>query len=85
VTVSDDEVRTWREKAEAERMRRSARHAVLMSSTDVVVRAVAELHEPVFGPYRSYPVCEGCDMDGYECEPAEWPCRTWVLLDETVE
>jgi hypothetical protein len=26
--------------------------------------------------------CEGCDMDGYECEEPEWPCRTYQLLAE---
>ena len=24
--------------------------------------------------------CEGCDMDGYECDHPEWPCRTVRLI-----
>lgn len=26
--------------------------------------------------------CDGCDMDGYECDAPEWPCRTVRLLAE---
>lgn len=24
--------------------------------------------------------CDGCDMDGYECDNPEWPCRTVRLI-----
>lgn len=24
--------------------------------------------------------CDGCDMDGYECDAPEWPCRTVRLI-----
>jgi hypothetical protein len=30
--------------------------------------------------------CVGCDVDGYECEQPEWPCRTIkTILGETVD
>lgn len=82
--ISDDEVRAWQAKAEAERYRHAARHAELLKSTSAVVRSMAELHGPVVSLTYSRAVCDGCDMDGYECESPEWPCRTWLLLDETV-
>lgn len=49
--------------------------------------AVVELHGP-----KPYSVgfdgvvwrwqCEGCDLDGYEAEPPEWPCQTTRLIAE---
>jgi hypothetical protein len=42
-----------------------------------VFLAVLELHkpEPVWHQSR-VKLCHGCDMDGYETEYPEWPCRT---------
>lgn len=51
----------------------------LAALTDPLARAVLDLHHEQ-GMYREsgypWPTCDGCDMDGYEAEPPEWPCRT---------
>lgn len=42
-----------------------------------VLKAVLELHKPEPGWHQSrFKFCYGCDMDGYETEHPEWPCRT---------
>jgi len=38
--------------------------------------AILELHRNQRGK------CEGCDIEGMECEPPEWPCRTVYLATE---
>lgn len=66
---------------EEQAARLATRHAELMASPDPVVRAVAKLHDP---EGNSWPECTGCDFDGPGGDRPQWPCRTWVLLDETV-
>ena len=51
----------------------------LAAIDDSLVRKVLDLHAPT--PIES-PKCEGCDMDGYECESPEWPCRTTRAIAE---
>lgn len=55
-------------------------HPRLLASTNPAIQAIARLHGPVVKSYYRDPVCDGCDMDGYECEPPEWPCRTWNVV-----
>lgn len=63
-----------REKKEA------ARHAVLLISPDPLTRAMAELHQPA--PLHEFWLrCLGCDPG--PPNHANWPCRTWELLDKT--
>lgn len=38
--------------------------------TDPTARAVLDLHHDDDG------VCRGCDWDGFETEPPQWPCST---------
>jgi hypothetical protein len=42
-------------------------------------RAILDLHTP--SPY-DHPECQGCDVEGYEGEQPEWPCRTVRLVAE---
>lgn len=56
------------------------RHEKLMQRADGVGAEVAAWHEPVFVDLAPYVVCEGCDMEGYECERPEWPCSTYQLV-----
>jgi hypothetical protein len=52
-----------------------ALRALLEQADDATVRAVADLHkEDEFGH------CAGCDFDGYDAGPGDWPCQTSVLL-----
>lgn len=72
--------RAAREEVERERRATvSAAHIAALAGADAFRRAVLELHAPVFGEYSSWPVCEGCDMNGYEAEAPEHPCRTYEL------
>lgn len=54
-----------------------AGHLALLAATDGALRAVVELHAPQWHTWRW--CCEGCDMDGYDVEAPEWPCRTVEL------
>jgi len=40
-----------------------------------LVLKLLELHHP-----NERGGCDGCDMDGYECDHPEWPCRTVCLI-----
>lgn len=73
------EAQRRREEREAEQRRQVEQHAQLLTSTTGVQRAVLELHGPVDESGYGWPVCQGCDASGYEWEPPEWPCRTYVL------
>jgi hypothetical protein len=53
----------------------AALRALLAEADDATIRAVADLHkEDEFGH------CAGCDFDGYDAGPGDWPCQTSVLL-----
>jgi hypothetical protein len=59
-------------------------YVALRAATSGVVRALVDLHAPVDGYQvgdRIYGwVCRGCDSEGYETEPPDWPCRTTVTI-----
>ena len=73
------------EEREAEQRRQLDQHVHLLASTTGFRRAVLELHGPVEESAYAWPVCQGCDADGYEWEPPEWPCRTYVLARDIAE
>lgn len=50
-----------------------AAKAALAEIPDELTRHLLDLHMPV-GDYRV--TCDGCDVDGYDSEQPEWPCRT---------
>jgi len=50
-----------------------AARPALDAITDPVARAVLDLHS---SETIEAPRCDGCDIEGYECERPEWPCRT---------
>jgi hypothetical protein len=56
------------------------RHEKLMQRADGVGAEVLTQHAPVFNDLAPYVVCEGCDMEGFECERPEWPCSTYQLV-----
>jgi hypothetical protein len=68
-----------REEREAEQRRQLDEHAHRMVTATGLRRAVLELHAPSVEDSYAYPVCRGCDADGYDWEPPEWPCSTYVL------
>lgn len=47
---------------------------------DALGRIILDLHQRV--PNHSNWRCEGCNLDGYEAEPPEWPCDTTVAIAE---
>lgn len=56
-------------------------YGLAMGNAHGQILALFTLHAPVETAYGH--VCEGCDTEGYECEPPMWPCRTaLILLDE---
>jgi hypothetical protein len=72
----DADVSRWRIDQERRHAREDARQAELIAAGGVGA-ALAQLHAP-----DERRECNGCDFDGWEAERPEWPCRTWVLLDE---
>lgn len=61
----------WRQRAAEHEERRAAARSALAAVTDPVARIVLDLHTE--NPHGE---CVGDDMDGYEAESPEWPCRT---------
>lgn len=59
----------YRAKADARNAEISAMEAALAAFPDIL-QPVIQLHT------RDGRQCMGCDVDGYECEQPEWPCRT---------
>jgi hypothetical protein len=53
--------------------------AALDAITDPVARAVLDLHSADTEPVGKGE-CQGCDIDGYECERPYWPCRTVITI-----
>jgi hypothetical protein len=69
--------RAWRERhAEQE----AAMVAALREQTDPVTAAMMSLHAPNRLDWSGSTVCDGCDYQGYEADPIEWPCRTVYTL-----
>lgn len=69
------EARLAQERAETE-----AAAVALAGLRDPFARAVLDLHKPTGGPYLVS--CEGCDYNGFDGEPADYPCRTVTLVAE---
>lgn len=44
------------------------------------LRAVLELHAPHPG-WKLALDCQGCDVDQDAYRLADWPCKTWVLIE----
>ncbi len=56
--------------------------AALDAIQDTWARRILDLHGRDADTYRVGWVCSGCDMDGYEAERPEWPCRTTATIAE---
>lgn len=56
--------------------------AALASITDPLARAILDLHAT---DTIERPTCGGCDIDGYEAEAPEWPCRTVQTVADQYE
>lgn len=61
-----------------------AQHAhtalVADAASDQLAVDILTLHHPHAGYLQEE--CAGCDYEGYEGEPPEWPCRTYQLIAE---
>jgi hypothetical protein len=57
--------------------KRKAEHAAVVAAAPELLRPVLELHAPTAD---RYPRCDGCDMNGWEAEAPEFPCRTYELV-----
>lgn len=65
--------RQYQERQRREWLTYDAARPALDSLTDPLARRILALHH---AKDVEAPKCDGCDMDGYECERPEWPCRT---------
>jgi hypothetical protein len=62
---------------------RLARHARLLDVVTGPRRDLVELHGPESATWSGVGyVCHGCEIAGYEAEPPDWPCSTWVIAAE---
>lgn len=55
-------------------------HEANVAATPGQLGEIIALHAPQ--PDKDYPNliwCAGCDYNGYEPEPGEWPCRTYKI------
>lgn len=74
----------------AEQLRRQAYAAdvqraherLLADQPEGLVNVLLILHAPVKDAYDPFPVCRGCDFEGCEGEPPEWPCSTYRMIAE---
>jgi hypothetical protein len=57
--------------------------AHLKAITEPTLRAVLDLHWPE--DMQRHPSCPGCDIEGYEAEEPDWPCRTVRVIAEAQE
>ncbi len=55
-----------------------ARHEATLATASPLGVAVLTLHAPTGTGF--YATCDGCDIDGWEAEQPEWPCRTYRLV-----
>lgn len=75
---------TWQQREARERADILAKHAEVSAAAHGLRRAVLELHAPkVF--YSSGLYCGGCEFNGCEAEPFEFPCSTYVLARDWPE
>ena len=74
-----EELAAIRQQLLEERVANLEFHSRLLASKNPAIQAIARLHGPAVKPYYRDPVCDGCDIEGYDAEPPEWPCRTWKL------
>jgi hypothetical protein len=65
-------------KAETEKIvaKIQADHAAVVAAAPELLRPVLELHAPTNDRWAK---CDGCDMNGWEAEAPEFPCRTYEL------
>lgn len=85
VPIPAEQLRGWqptdeeRERFAREREARKAETAAWRAKMDTIrspmARKILELHSP-----NGREECEGCDVDGYEVEQPQWPCRTVHLV-----
>lgn len=68
---------------------RPAAYRALLAATDGLAREMVQLHRPepdiTHGDDVRRWCCEGCDVEGYEWEYPEWPCRTSQLAAERAD
>jgi hypothetical protein len=79
--VTDEQRKLAERLREQERARMEPvlrEYAEAVAAASPLAAAVLDLHKPV-GPW---PHCNGCDMEGYEAEWPEFPCRTYTLVKE---
>lgn len=53
--------------------------AELATRTDIGTVAMVDLHKAKPG-WNTIRVCEGCEYQGYEADPIDWPCATIYVL-----
>jgi hypothetical protein len=64
-----ERIAAYRARTAAKQAEIAAMEARLKTFPDIL-QPIIELH------HRDGGQCMGCDVDGYECEQPEWPCRT---------
>lgn len=79
-----EQVRSRQAEREREQAEQLSAHEQRLQHATGLRRAVLELHGPSVEESYVYPVCHGCDADGYDVEPPEWPCRTYALARDAV-
>lgn len=76
-------IETERKAENAERLAAAqAQHAAARAKVDGTLAKVLDMHGPQLPDCMLWPVCCGCEFDGYDAEPPEWPCTTWVAIAE---
>lgn len=84
-TAAKDEV-AQAERVAAYRMREAQRQADIAAMEERLATFPAVLQPIIALHARDGRQCTGCDVDGYECEQPEWPCRTiQTILGDTDE
>jgi hypothetical protein len=84
---TEQKLAEYRAKAEAraaERRAEVASHEAMVAAASGLLLQVLTLHAPVQDT-RGLLSCHGCDYGGYDAEPPEWPCRTYVLARDAEE
>lgn len=79
---TDEDRERWRKRAEeraAEYRAALARHDELLATTTGLRHAILGLHAPVPKSYGDEHECRGCELNGYDAEHPDWPCRTYEL------
>jgi len=68
-TAKAERIAAYRARAAAQQAEIAAMETRLKTFPDIL-QPIIQLHT------RDGSQCAGCDVDGYECEQPEWPCRT---------